>query len=384
MSNRYSGAIQRAPRQSPVSAPRFTPANDNIRPRVPLPANDNVPGRGFLPDKPPGVPPAIFRRMAMRIALRALPMIGWAWTAFELYRWWRDWQASRADVPPYGWVKTAEAPVPIHFFGHTGTWEGSAAWMERSYLLGHVRATPRQISPLDDLNPPQNPHYWWYDATFPEGFPERLIAVRSVWQRDLSIPTPDIRPPRTIILPPIAPLPYPDPLPLPLSPTPVPVPRPVRDPYAPYLSVNLENPNPVGYGPSPALPPVETPRLAARPGRREKERKVQTSSAMRRFLGRTLSNYSEVGDAVDAFYDALPKRFQNEDDKTIADKMRTLYEHWDKVEMDKAMTNLVRDMVEDPKLAKAFRKMQQEQEKAGLELGGIRGIQGSSGLWPRT
>lgn len=106
---------------------------------------------------------------------------------------------------------------------------------------------------------------------------------------------------------------------------------------------------------------------------------MAANRATRKGLGFILSQLSEAGDALDAFHSALPKEYQS--DGNMNEKFQALYQHWDKVDMAEAMGNLIEDMVADPKMAQVFDKAQREQEKWGLDLGGLKGFEGSSGIW---
>lgn len=373
--NRYPVA-----RPQPVrpSRPVWVPANDNRpRVRVPIPANDNWGGRLARPAGASRIPAAAAARMLPRVLARAIPLVGFAWTAWELYNLWKDWSGSSGFAPPVGWVKLSEEPRPTDTW-RPSSWGGFKAWSYRGGSPFPAYIWPGDTYPLPDTFPDADPHYWWEWVDYPPGYwppGEEYQAVRSVWGRDFSVENP--LPPREVLVPDIPYIEVPWEIPLPLKPTPVPVNPPVRPPWG--RPPNAENPDPGG---EPSVPPRPVSPLNPRPpGPGVRERKVKGNRGFRAVLGAALSGYSEVGDLVDAIYDALPKKYQLKTDKTIADKLKTLWKHIDRVRMGDAMANIVEDQVSDPKMAEAFDYMQKQLEAWGLDVPGLRGVEGSSGIW---
>lgn len=362
---------------NPSPSRPFTPANDN-RPRVrpPMPANDNVPG-GWRPRVPPGLGRRAAYMMAARAGLRFVPIVGAILTAAELLQL-AGHLLGMLNLPeqvPDGFIKH-KCPPPLEPF-----WIYSL----QGNLCGNYNEnnpTPLEGDFIADAPWPGMPSFyeWGRRTTFPSQI------VRAYYERVGPIGDTRIWPERTIPQPLIPFLPWFDPLTPPLQPQLEPVPLPVRRPvYDPFPNPETDIP-PEGYNPPrgridspPSAGPA--PQQAQRPGRREKERKVMANSTARRLLGWALSQYSEVGDLVDALYDALPNEFQNDADKTIVDKIQTMYKHWDKVDMAEAMGNIVNDQVTDPKFAEAFKKMQDTFESYGMELPDLRGTSGTSGPW---
>lgn len=85
----------------------------------------------------------------------------------------------------------------------------------------------------------------------------------------------------------------------------------------------------------------------APPGPRAKERKVTLFSLNNRStLGRIVGAMGEFGDFVEAFYSTLPD-WTKVGDRTVQDKLETLYRHWDKVDVAKAIGNLIANEAED-------------------------------------
>lgn len=354
-------------------------------PRAPLPANDNFPGR--LPKAPSGIPPRIFRRLAGRMLLRGIPIVGWAWTAWELYNLYKDWQAGRYMRPPVGYTKVAEYDIVYDAIlsSPDDEWGGFVAWTWQDYLPGY----PRTWYPTaPDIV--RAPHFWWAEQVPGNPAHAPIYGVKERWEWNWTVGDDYALPPKPIFIPYIHPIDIPGVPSLPLAPMPVPLPRPVRLPGV-VLPPDVHNPDADGYD-DPGLKyrrrprketsnlPDEEPVQARRPKRREKERKVTGSNKHLKFLGWILSQYSELGDLVDAFNDALPDQYKS--DGTLKDKLKNLYQHWDKVSMDQAVQNMVENMVTDPKFAGVFEEMQERQEEFGLDLGGLKGLEGSSGIWP--
>lgn len=389
-------ASNRYPMPRPVQVPGSNnprtpgrPANDNSPNARPRPANDNrprfnSPTRPRVPfgKVPPGVSPAaaaaLARKAAFRMALRMIPYLGLALTAWELYQWLnKNWDylfSIPADGPPAGYEKIVDCGTPT---GPPWGW----SWIGYPCGLGTTSYPPRLDPEWDtsasgtkfpDIN------YWWFEEPNIYG----RIGVREYWQYK-GDPNAPVIPPRPLVMPyfPTVTMPWEDPVPFQWQD--LPIPDPVRDPWPRYDPVN--NPNPGGYDPPTGridVPKEGTrPQYAQAPTGGTKERKVRANAAQRSLLAHALSAYSEAGDLVDALYKALPKNLQSDDDKNIAQKINRLYKHWDAVKMDEAMTNIVRDQVTDPKFAKQFQKMQEALAEYGFRLPGPRGAGGTSGPW---
>jgi len=391
MSNRYPRGAFAAPADSPKVRP--TPANDNVpqvrppRPRrPPMPANDNLPG--WRPSRIPGGKKAA-AGMLRRMLPRLIPVLGWALTAYEIY----DLMQRLGDYPhPYGSLD----PVGYTKYGECsgGTWPSGPemAWL----------TVVRPCLSSGNYNPPDPAPeqyvqwgvselaYRWFkllpsDVTW-SPFRERWGA-KEYWQKNPTGPyaAPGIVP---YILPPF-PLWFPWvpsiwPLAPPFSPMPQPVPLPVRRPgFEPAPNPEEAYP-PRGYQvPQSQEAPGEEPApvIRARPRRkREKEIKVTASNGIRKWLGWALSQYSEIGDLVDALYEALPDELQSKKD-TLWDKVEKLYKYSDQIDMAEAMTNIVYDQVTDPKFAEQFQAMQEALAEFGIALPDLYGISGSSGPW---
>lgn len=357
-------------------------------PGRPLPANDNFPGR--LPKAPAGIPPRLYRRLAGRMLVRGLPLIGWAWTAWELYNLWKDFNGGKWIAPPVGWTKNADYTNNLEKSGVYGApdteWAGLRTWNYSGYTGGTLRRDPAQV-PGADAFPNASPHYWWEKVTGGKPANAPYAAVKSRWVRQNNAPL--YLPPRPVFIPWVHPIDIPGVPLLPLAPMPVPVPKPVRMPGV-FFPPDIHNPDPAGNR-EPGLkyrrkPGTKTetktddrPQQVRRPRRKEKERKVTGNKKHLAFMGWILSQYSEVGDLVDALHSALPENLQVQG--SMKEKLKALYQHWAEVDMTQAMQNIIEDMVTDPKFAGVFEEMQERQEEFGLDLGGLKGLEGSSGIW---
>lgn len=113
--------------------------------------------------------------------------------------------------------------------------------------------------------------------------------------------------------------------------------------------------------------PNERPRPAARPRLRPpgvgvKERKAEVRGAVQAvhtFSSRVFGETTEFIDAIDAFYEALPEDFQKRQRAMrhgkapkLTDKLALLYRHWNDVDLNKAIDNLVLNQIEDKLVGK--------------------------------
>lgn len=84
------------------------------------------------------------------------------------------------------------------------------------------------------------------------------------------------------------------------------------------------------------------------PDRGDKERKLKAGPALTKVL-RYIGHVTEAADFVDAIYDALPSQYRprykntkyEKQNVSYREKLQALYDHWDKVEVDQAVYNLI-------------------------------------------
>lgn len=107
--------------------------------------------------------------------------------------------------------------------------------------------------------------------------------------------------------------------------------------------------------PNPPVRPGEGGPVVGRPPRGTKERKVHARN-MAPGLWNVANMASEAADFVEAFHDALPPKYRSKDAST-AQMLEDLYRHWDKVDMSKALTNLIMNEAKDWAIGKLSQSM---------------------------
>lgn len=125
------------------------------------------------------------------------------------------------------------------------------------------------------------------------------------------------------------------------------------DPYVPSVDPDPNNPP----------RPGEDPHTYKPPGPRTKERKVRVNEKFM-WLLRRAHDATELDDLIDNLFKALPKDLQKQVDKsgitkkgafigegikyaTPADKLKLLYEHWDRVDIKQALKNVAINEIRD-------------------------------------
>lgn len=107
--------------------------------------------------------------------------------------------------------------------------------------------------------------------------------------------------------------------------------------------------------PRPRTRPAANPKPADKP--RTKERKVRAVSLAGTAIGKVISNLTETGDALNAFWDSIPLRYRaHYFDKDgvmkpiyvgFKQKLRDIYNYWDKVSLPDLARNLALNQAED-------------------------------------
>lgn len=340
MSNRYPGRNPQRPRRD--SRP--------VRPKRDYSdfPNDNSPGKGR-----PGKRAINWRRWAGRgLTGSALLYAGYEVGKYIAEEWSKD--QNWVYTSPGGYVYDSSCTQPTPQIGAPG-------WSAYSYPCGAYSPSYDNTQPLWGVAPWA---YWWgeYMPDIGNQSPNQIYGVADFWKKVDGLPVDAYHPP--YVIPGQMPEIFPDIWNYPYAP---PVRRPRYDEEA-----------------DPRTRPRRRPRPAQRPGRPPKdtkEKKTKAQSAVRRFLGHLLSNYSELIDVLEALHDALPKEFQS-DSKKPQDMFKALWEHIDKVDMGKAMENMLWDIKTDPIYAEeVFDKIQTWAESNGIELGDLKGLGGDSSLW---
>lgn len=354
----------------PRNPPKLFPGNQNRPPYYRPGWPNKLPPRAVRPI-PIGSPPIVGGSRFLRFMLpRVLPWIGWALLAYDLYELYRLWKENKSPMGGYISCKQSVprwqqwsfeagpacyAYVPV---GPNGNWGPGSPWLNR------FEQTENQFryDTIEAFYFPENPGF-----TIPAWTGYQPLAP---WLPDI-----DLRP----IFPP-----WIEPLTPPLLPSWPPVPKPVRVPW-PFGEPIRPNPEPQPPGepkgyhrPTPDVKYYPDPRpngddWPTRPPPNVKERKVKfrSNSVARKFLGALISGASEVGDLIDSLYEALPNKLQDAE-ATIKEKLATIYEHANDIDVAKAMENFIRNHLEDRIIGKWLAEAQEGMEEYGLELGSLR------------
>lgn len=168
------------------------------------------------------------------------------------------------------------------------------------------------------------------------------------------LPRPRVPVPQPVTDPP----PWPDTRPGPLV-SPGPLPAPGEGPQAPVPGyVTVIDPTP-GLAPRPRLRPLPRPRpgnpnpFPAPPRPRDKERKVGMNALGYGWALWLFNFATEARDAVEAIYKALPCKYRSKAHNTPAKKMQAIFNHFDQVDVEAAMTELFLNHLEDYVIGRA-------------------------------
>nr|QXN72824.1 MAG: hypothetical protein [Microvirus sp.] len=356
----------------PAAAGYSPPGFQRGAPPVPKPANDNRPPPANDNNKPLKAAQTALRGLG-KVA-RLHPYVRGLGLALDLYDLYRAYQGQAAQ--PGGWnlagwsVDCQVGPLNYLFGGAVscgrtasqpktteGTiFDGGGAWFINfwqtripaglpNYWQGVVSARYRQ-NKVGPVPPP-----------VPELGPE-IPALPPIWQ--------------TPAVPEVAPAI--DPMALPIG-QPVPVPQPLPWRVIPARRTNpWRSPSeqtqrgPVTRAPARAVGPtieigpngtrsIRPQHRRARPPEGTKERKFAAN--IRLGLNLATDAVTETKDAVEAIHDALPARFQAPKngnlDAGLQDMMFALWDHFDQIDMAKAIENLIKNQVEDAIIGRANR-----------------------------
>lgn len=164
--------------------------------------------------------------------------------------------------------------------------------------------------------------------------------------------------------------------------------RPQWDPnYNPNIEERTRPPertvdNRVTYNPGQRIIHRSATRAERKPPERgEKEKKFAGSSQgvqeFFRVISRGKEALTEVDDFIDNIFEALPKNLQKtlEGRKTPSDKLAYIYTHWDEIDWNKAVDNIVINHFQDKVVGTGLR----ESDKAALKRGATNTL--SSRAW---
>lgn len=112
------------------------------------------------------------------------------------------------------------------------------------------------------------------------------------------------------------------------------------------------------------------------PGRRTKERKLILSLTGAAAIPMNL--VTESLDFVNALYEALPQRYRYRGKSDQQHRIEAVYRHFDKIEIDKAIKNLVVNQVQDAVIGKIGRL----QARSYREMYNLYGVRGGFGVGP--
>lgn len=100
-----------------------------------------------------------------------------------------------------------------------------------------------------------------------------------------------------------------------------------------------------------------------------KERKVKSKVPnLVQVIQKAGHAYGEVDDAISAIHDALPKEYQAKR-KRPDYMLKALYRHWDKLDVNQAIVNLLANHVEDAIVGRISGGAKEYASKHGITLG---------------
>lgn len=363
--------VERVPSRSggfqPAKPVMPRPANDNF----PSPANDNNPVR------PPPNSVVFGRRVRGRAAIkqaaalsrpmraffRANPYIRIAETIMEIYNYF-EWQKVRNEgVVGYQLFRRCT--------GGTGTFTNGALNNCNPLWSNFVRQTGRPARLYEhrfDFNQPHPviPNYYadypvaeWVRVVVP-GPGAETPQIRDPARNVGALPGGN-RAPQRWELPAIDPFFWPPGLPQP-QPTPLPYGVTVR-PFPEWGNLSSRD------------EPITWPRIAVRhryrrtPGG-EKERKSKVREGVVVILKGGYA-VTEGIDAVEAVHDALPKEYQAKSGAPPHEKAKRIYQHFEKIDLEKALFNLAVNHVIDLAIGTSAGKASDFFSRMGVTHGGV-------------
>lgn len=356
-----AGPSQRPSEPSKPTRPSWpTPANDN----VPKPANDN---RVPLP-----------RPRALRLGLN--PLLGWAME--EYYKWIVGvlGKVQTGALTPLGYASTYCRAPNTKAQNGTGPGPNCAAdspgptslsvQQEIARINAFGLTIPAAYNKLAVEAIVGNP---FYNSRSRQGIYYAPNGVTPQQRPEASNNT--LRPVKPVLPPWINPQ-YP-----PFTPTP---PAVIPAPYSvvPYLPPRSPDRKPdTSYGDKPK--PIPNPRQAPKPREREIKMKLRGPKWIYG-LQKLYHEYTEANDVIDAIYEALPenlrkgaekarkKELKNAGKKQIIgpqDKLEVLYHNLDRVDLNEAFKNILKNQIEDAAVGAANQHVKKWADSNGIVLG---------------
>lgn len=322
-------------------------------------------------------------RILPRFLGRAIPILGGALLAYELFRWYNDrtnlQQLGKFEfyADPAWWVLDQACSPMVNFRTYTNGWPVCGTWpvgrnanqtvptnplhfylwfdTGEAYLPGHP--SNKMNAGLHykrvDLGAAQLPPYAFPYAGYPAlpsiaPFP---MPQLNPWQNPIQGPVPEFAPMGI----PVSALPNVNPLPD--IPTEVqwqtgPRARPRYEQFSPW-EATLSPRTTTRVTPRPNFPP------RARPRKGEKDRKFIVSPGANNVIRRVFDYTSEYEDFIDALYWAvpgkkIPPKFWKDplgnwhrQDAGIIEKSEFVYKNLDNIDMEKAIKNVARNQLTD-------------------------------------
>ena len=130
-------------------------------------------------------------------------------------------------------------------------------------------------------------------------------------------------------------------------------PRPATSPGVRPMPTPLTNSNPtLVLTPGSQPLPTPEPHLREPPGSNTRERKVVDGGQALRNLRKVFHSMTEACDAIQAVYEALPENVRKAEKKSkryskCSHQANVLYRHWDEVDINQAIENLIKNHIED-------------------------------------
>lgn len=387
----------------PAPRPGFQPAGRDIPPYRPIgpvrlpwpPANDVAP-------RPPGVlpgprAPTVKRPLGAlgRYAGRFLPWLGWGLVAYDLYRWYQNRVAGWPS--PEGWVKDFECSKPLNYCQKwrsvTGGWNWCLTLQAAGancddYINPSYNVMLRLHRTSSSISWRWNVEARWHRVVAGSPWDPSIVKLDAA-VRPVSVPTqssswlPSLN---AMTLPLAAPAPTPRPIPYRVLPYVQPHPDQIDQSERVYPRLAVQ-PRASDYVLSPAGGVSSRPasgHVFRRPPRGTKERKLKLylSGVPARVIGVA----TEAMELVDPAYYALPKSLRWEYRKQFwvsgrvlsrYERARIVYRHWDQVDFDKFMTEVVKNQAADYAAGAGSRKVRKANRikykwtgtSGGLELG---------------
>jgi len=413
----YPVAYRRGARERGFQPPRA--ANDNQPRRGWSPANDNIPrGQNNAARSVPTRAASSLTRLgglrtAAMVAGRLVPWVNAALLAYSLYELWQYYrQASDLPVPGGDWTVTTTclSGSPIGYMTHRSHCakntimfnDASQAWMNNADIgdkmssfrnwntSGSRQADLQLYEKVGDNGTASEPAPGLLPLPNPGVLPEPVVEPMDL---PIGVPVPVPAPMPFPAIPWARPNPYRDPREQPqVGPGPTPTYRPGRIVlprvapapwYIPTVPVPATTPLPAGQPvpgavPTPAVIPINVPSLGSvtttlsprssfrrapetspiharkRPPSGVKERKVRIN--LRGALG-VVGLVTESLDWLNALYDALPDEYKVKGKRSNQiERGQAVFDHFDKIDIAKAIQNLLINHIEDKVIGKLSQK----------------------------